>query len=261
MNLKAYFSLVKPRHLMYVGSVTAIASFASHGFTVESMFTIIAITLLAAGLFAIDDSTDIEADRIIHPQRPLPSGLISQRSAFVFGLASVIVGAYTSLNLKTYQICLFFAIMTFGFVIIFIKLGTLIKALIVSCMIGFLFPFGAFLDLQSMLFGLMIGLPHIGASIAKDYLHVRGDSLRGLPSPPIWAKYLAAYLFLMSSIVVWVPKILRLVGWLYAPPILVTCLCCFILCLRILKGDYQKVYLLGGIAMTFTLMAFVVSSF
>jgi len=151
--------------------------------------------------------------------------------------------------------------MTFGFAIIFIKLEALIRALLVSCMMGFLFPFGAFLDLRSILFGLMIGLPHIGASIAKDYLHVRGDSLRGLSSPPKWAKYLAAYLFFISGCVVWIPMFLRLVSWRYAPPILITCLCSLILFLRILKGDYQKVYPFGGIAMTFTLIAFVVGSF
>ena len=246
---------------MTIGGVTAIASFASHGFTIESIFTIIAIFFLAAGLYAIDDSTDLEADRIIHPQRPLPKGLINQRSTFALGLAFTIVGAFTSVNLRPYQIYLFFTIMTFGFAIIFIKLNALIRALLVSSMMGFLFPFGAFLDLQSILFGLMIGLPHIGASIAKDYLHVQGDSLQGFSSPPIWAKYLAAYLFLISGIVVWIPMILRLVNWLYAPFILVTCLCSLILFLKILKGDYQKVYPLGGIAMTFTLIAIVVSFF
>ena len=51
------------------------------------------IAAFVAGWFALNDLMDIAADRVTHPERPLPSGDISETAAKNFGIAMMSLSA------------------------------------------------------------------------------------------------------------------------------------------------------------------------
>ena len=57
----------------------------------ESVIVTFSVLFYIVGGNSINDSIDAEVDRIAHPGRPVPSGRISQRSAFRFGLSSLAI--------------------------------------------------------------------------------------------------------------------------------------------------------------------------
>ena len=57
----------------------------------ESVIVTFSVLFYIVGGNSINDSVDAEVDRIAHPGRPVPSGRISQGSAFRFGLSSLAI--------------------------------------------------------------------------------------------------------------------------------------------------------------------------
>jgi len=109
MSVKAYFQLIRIHNV--VGS--AISAFM--GFVVASNWSInpiklvvsmLVVALVAAGGYVINDIYDIEIDRINKPYRPLPSGEISIRKAFIITWSTFIIGALFSAILGVYPFIL-----------------------------------------------------------------------------------------------------------------------------------------------------------
>jgi len=109
MSVKAYFQLIRIHNV--VGS--AISAFM--GFVVASNWSInpiklvvsmLVVALVAAGGYVINDIYDIEIDRINKPYRPLPSGKISIRKAFIITWSTFIIGALFSAILGVYPFIL-----------------------------------------------------------------------------------------------------------------------------------------------------------
>lgn len=109
MSVKAYFQLIRIHNV--VGS--AISDFM--GFVVASNWSInpiklvvsmLVVALVAAGGYVINDIYDIEIDRINKPYRPLPSGEISIRKAFIITWSTFVIGASFSAILGVYPFIL-----------------------------------------------------------------------------------------------------------------------------------------------------------
>jgi 4-hydroxybenzoate polyprenyltransferase len=257
---KAFVELMRPRHIGQIVGIVAIFTIMSHGFSVQSLYAIVSSFFLCIAIFLIDDAHDYESDQIVHPKRPIPRGLVTVRRAYLLGTFFLFVGVLLASTLVFYQFAFYLLSTVIAMAVIFSNIKSVLRAFFNAFLIWSLFPFAAYPDGRIVLFGLVVALPHIGGSIAKDFLHSRGDVVQGLAPPPVWAKYLASGTFFAAGFVVWLPKLLGFVTWFYIPPIVLTHVSCMILGMRVLKKRYDKVYIYGAIGMCSALIAFLLGS-
>jgi len=231
-------------------------SVASHGFSWTSLYAILASLFLSIALFFLDDAHDLKSDQIVHPQRPIPTGRVTIRQAYIAGIVFLLIGTLFASMLFVYQFAFFIVAVFAATAVVFLKLTSVFRAFLTAFLVWALFPFAAFPDLKIVLFGLITALPHVGGSIAKDFLHSRGDVVQGLRCSKKWSKYLASGAFFSAAAIVWLPRLLNFVSWLYVFPIVFTFASCVVLGVKVLKEDYQKVYVYGGVGMCSALIAF-----
>ena len=258
--MKAFLSLARTRHTFQIVGIASVFTISSHGLSAQSLYAIISALCLSIAIFFLDDAKDHESDRLVHPHRPIPKGKLKIRQVYLTGVVVLVLGILSASLLLIYQFAIFLIVVTIAAAIVFLNIPSVLRAVLTAILIGALVPFSAFPDLKTMLFGVMVTLPHIGGSIMKDFLHLPGDQRRGLDPPPTWAKYAAGSAFFLAGAVLWLPVLLTYVNWLYIPPIVVTFASSVLLGISALKGNYRKVYTLGSIAMPFTLIAFLLSA-
>jgi len=255
-RIKAFLALIRVRHTGQVVGIVTVLSFKSRGFSIQSMLAIASFLFLSIALFSFDDARDSVSDRIIHPKRPIPKGVFTVNQVYLIGIVFFCLGMLSSYSLTFYQFVLFLVVAVLGFSVIFLKLNSILRAIFTASMIFILFPFSMSINSKSLLFGLIVALPHIAGSITKDFIHLKGDERIGLQPPARWTRYVASFLFFMCGGVILLPIILNLVSWLYVILILPTFASCLILGYKVLNRQYQKVYIYGGIGMLSALVAF-----
>ena len=253
---KAIIQLARPRYTAQIVGIVAIASITTHGLSTTTAKAILSYLFLSISTFFLDDAHDLQGDRLVYPHRPIPQGLVTSRQAYTISVALMISGILLAYTLETYQFVIFITSAIIASTISVLNITSLLRAAMTAFLMWALYPFGAFLDLKAILFGLIIAFPHVGGSITKDFVHSRGDSIQGLQPPSDWSRFVASTLFFLSSIVVWIPGLLNLVTWFYIPPILLTSMSSIILGINVLKRQYSRVYVYGGIGMLSALAAF-----
>jgi len=255
-RLKALLSLMRVRHTGQVVGIVAVLSVKRHGFSVQALLAIASFLCLSIALFAFDDAHDSEGDRLIHPHRPIPAGVLTVKQVYLVGALFFCLGLASAYTLRFQQFILFLVVAVLGFAVIFVKLTSMVRALFTATMIFLLFPFSTPMSAKSLLFGLIVALPHVAGSITKDFIHRKGDERAGLQPPAHWTRYLASGLFFICGGVILLPIALNLVSWPYIPVISPTFVSCLILGYKVFNQQYPKVYIYGGIAMLSTLVAF-----
>lgn len=255
-RLTALAKLIRLRYTAQIVAIVAIFSITNHGVTIPSLSAIISSLLLSISIFCFDEAHDLKTDQIVHPNRPIPKGLITVRQAYLSGIIFLLIGIFLSSTLFLYQFVIFIVSSIIAISIIFSNINSIMCAFLNAFLIWTLFPFSAYLDLKTVLFGLIVSFPHFGGSIAKDFIHYSGDKMQNLEPPPVWSKYLVSISFFVASAIVFLPKLLNLVSWYYIPPIIFTNISCLILGFYVLKERYDKVYFYGGIGMVSALIAF-----
>jgi 4-hydroxybenzoate polyprenyltransferase len=249
---------VRARHTFQVVGIVAVFSLTTHGFSSQSLYAVVAAFFLSVATFFFDDAHDVESDRVVHPERSISKGEVSARTAYLLGATSLFAAVLLASMLQIQQFVIFIVVSITAIGIVFLNLGSVTRAFLTAFVIWALFPFSAFPEARIMLFGLMISLPHIGGSIAKDFLHSAGDASLGLKPPPHWARYVASIAFFLGSAVVGFPFFLGFTGWLYLPFILPTMITCLLLGVDAAKGEYRRIYIYGRIGMISTLLAIIV---
>ena len=258
---RAFVSLVRLRHTSQVVGIVTALSVASHGFSVQSLYAVVSSFFLCIAVFLFDDANDHESDKIAHPQRVIPRMLVTVRQAYLVGTVFLFMGILLASILLFHQFSIYLISTAVAMMVIFLRIKPLPRAFLNAFLMWSLFPFAAYIDLKTVLFGLMVALPHVGGSIAKDFVHFQGDSLQKLDPPQVWSKYVASVSFFLAGFILWLPLPLGFVGWLYIPPTSVTYISCLILGFKVLKGHFEKVYVYGAIGMLSSLIAFLISAF
>lgn len=258
-RIKALKSLIRVRHTGQVVGIVAVLSVKSGGCSVQSMLAIASFLFLSIALFSFDDARDSVGDRLIHPRRPIPKGVLTVNQVYLMGIVFFCLGTASSYSLLFYQFALFLVVTVLGLSVIFLKLNSIVRAILTASMIFLLFPFSMSITSKSLLFGLIVALPHVAGSITKDFIHLRGDERIGLQPPARWTRYMASGLFFICGGIILLPIILNLVSWLYIPFIVPTFTSCLVLGYKVLNRQYPKVYIYGGIAMFSALLAFYVN--
>jgi geranylgeranylglycerol-phosphate geranylgeranyltransferase len=193
------FTLVAPALGMFTGSVIALGAFPAAPLTIRVALKIALGTLMAAVLNAASNTlnqvTDLEADLVNKPARPIPSGRVSVREAL--GLAGWLYVAALLLAIPVGPQCTFLAgtaaVLTVLYsappfrlkavpylanVVIAIPRGVLLKVAGWSCVRDF----GR---LEPWYIGAIFGLFLLGATTTKDFADVRGDAAAGFRTLPV----------------------------------------------------------------------------
>lgn len=255
-RLKALLSLIRVRHTGQVVGIVTVLSVKRHGFSVQSMLAIASFLFLFIALYSFDDAQDSVGDKLIHPNRPIPTGVLTVNQVYLFGTLFFCLGIASAYSLLFMQFVFFLVVAVLGFAVIFLKLNSIVRAIFTAAMIFLLFPFSMSVSSKSLLFGLIVALPHVAGSITKDFIHLKGDERVGLQPPAYWTRYVAGGLFFICGGIILLPIILNVVSWVYIPLISPTFVSCLILGYKVLNQQYPKVYIYGGIAMLSTLLAF-----
>lgn len=254
--IKAILSLIRIRHTGQVIGIISVLSIKSQGITIQSIFAISCYLCLCIALFSFDDAHDYKSDLLAHPERVIPKGVFTTNQIYLVGTTTLFIGMLLASSLMFYQFMIYVSTAILGFIVIFVKMNSILRAIINALMIFLLFPFGISINLKSLFFGLIIAIPHIAGSITKDFLHSKGDEKIGLRPPTNFYRYVASALFFISSGTILLPILFNLVVWYYIPLIFPTFVSSLILGRKVLNRENKMVYLYGAIGMISTLVTF-----
>lgn len=229
--------LTRPMNSIAAGILTFSGGFVAHGVGIlsgsEALLTTIAVgvTILATGGgMAINDVFDREIDRITNPERPIPRGAVSYKTAMIFSIMSFFIAGALTLLLPV--IALVIAVAN---IVLLVTYTIVFKGLpgagnvIVAYLGGSTFLFGAAaIDGLSYAIGvlfLLAALSTLSREIIKDVEDIAGDRKEGLNTLPIaigeqQSLVLAAVVLVSAIAISPVPYFLGTFGSVY--PILVT---------------------------------------
>ncbi|MDO5845383.1 MAG: geranylgeranylglycerol-phosphate geranylgeranyltransferase [Methanocorpusculum sp.] len=144
MSLTGYLSITRPVNALASGIATAIAYFIVGGSEPYLMGLLCAIvTFICAGGNALNDYFDVEIDTINRPNRPIPSGRVSLRGAFIFSF--VLFAAGFVLSFFTGAACIAIALLNILLLIVYssnFKRMLVFGNVCVAYLSGSLFLFG-----------------------------------------------------------------------------------------------------------------------
>ncbi len=146
-----------------------------------------ALTLAAGNI--VNDIFDLETDKINHPQRPLPSGTINIRQAYILYFVLLIFCLFISsfISIPVLLIVLFSNLLLIVYTI-FLKQIPLVGNIIVAFLTGLVFILGGIVvknpsaALVPAIFAFLINLIR---EIVKDMQDVEGDKQAGLLTFPV----------------------------------------------------------------------------
>ena len=192
---KALLTLMRARHTGQVVGIVTVLSVKSGGFSFQSILAIASFLFLSIALFSFDDARDSVGDSIIHPKRPIPKGVFTVNQVYFMGFVFFCLAITSAYSLLLYQFALFLVVAALGLSVIFLKLNSIVRAILTASMVFLLFPFSISITSKSLLFGLIVALPHVAGSITKDFIHRKGDERIGLQPPARWSRFVASSLF------------------------------------------------------------------
>ncbi len=180
--------LVRPLTSFMIGLAVFASAFVGAGNGIFAFSIPISLAVLAAFFFGcagnvINDYFDLESDRINHPERPLPSGEVTQRQAL---LIAVILFAFSwilagLLALTSGYEVLLVVVVAFIFQLAYekrFKREKIIGNIVIGAQVALAFLFGGLVVKNSEATVLLAGLSFVaivGREIAKDIEDVRGD--------------------------------------------------------------------------------------
>ena len=202
-ELSRPFTLVAPALGVVSGAITAAGAVPWDPWTPEMVqFTVIG-ALMAATLNAASNSLnqiyDLEIDRVNKPQRPLPSGRLSIKDAWIFTAVTYVVALILAWLVapegrhECFWIVLVATVFTFIYscpplrtkqrgiwanITIAIPRGVLLKVAGWSCI-------KTIFGLEPWFIGGIFGLFLLGASTTKDFSDMEGDARGGCVTLPI----------------------------------------------------------------------------
>lgn len=171
--------------------------------------------ILAAGN-AFNDVCDLSSDSINTPNRSLPSGMVTQRSATVFAGILAVIGTGFSFPLGAAGIVVALCAVLLLFVYdIKLKGVPLVGNIVVASLGGLAFIYGGIAGnavQRSLIPAVFAMLFHLGREIVKDAADIDGDSRTGIKTAAtVWgvsaAAKIASVILIALSIIVTVPFI------------------------------------------------------
>jgi geranylgeranylglycerol-phosphate geranylgeranyltransferase len=192
MTLQGYYRIMRPLNSLVAGLAAALAYLLATGTLVLSVLLPVIIVLLITGAGnTINDYFDLPVDRINRPERPIPSGMVTNQGALLF--AGVLFLSGIVISLFTNEICVFFAVFNAILLVGYaakLKKTPLAGNIAIAYLSGSIFLFGGgFAGLSGLLNNLVIALITFFAMVAreimKDAEDIPGDVASGAKTFPI----------------------------------------------------------------------------
>lgn len=238
-----------------VGAVLANPSFSSFSWLNVLLGALTGFTLTAASM-AVNDYYDRDIDAINEPQRPIPSGKVTAKTALILtaslSLAGFIFAFFTSI------LCLVAAVIAWLIMMAYSTVGKrsgLPGNFLVSTCVAIPFLYGSLaivnnIQLNVLIFASMAFLSNTGREITKGIVDVQGDSARNVKTLAVRfserkAAGAASAFYLSAVVLTPIPLLLGLVSLWFIPLVLVTDLgliACSILLLKSpSRGNARKI--------------------
>ncbi len=201
MELKAFIEITRPHNCILAGIVGLLGSIVAVGHfpdVITSLLVFLVVTLGCAGGNTINDYFDYEIDSINRPERPLPRGAMSRRTALYYALSLFTVGLFLAALINLYA----FLLGVLAYVTMFLYAWKLkpmpfIGNLTVAGLTGATPLYGAVAVGHIGLAGTLAVcafLVNVAREVVKDIEDVEGDIAKGAKTLPIlWGKRKAAY--------------------------------------------------------------------
>ncbi len=141
------------------------------------------VFMVSASILVMNDCIDLESDKINAPHRPIPSGMISIRQAWLYALILMISGLCFSLSLGIYPLIIALCLVINGFLYNrYFKSSGLPGNLMVSSSVGATFIYGAASvgtpwNIMAAYFAVLVALIDLGEEISADAMDIEGDKL------------------------------------------------------------------------------------
>jgi geranylgeranylglycerol-phosphate geranylgeranyltransferase len=189
---------------------------------------------ICAYSMAVNDVYDIEVDRVNRPERPLPSGRVSQAGAARISVVALLAGvacSVLSLNPWAVLIALFYAFLSWLYNSRAKKAG-IAGNLIVASSLAIPFIYGGVVAGGNVTGSLLLMMAltsffsGVGREIVKAMADVEGDAKRGIKSVARMsglrvASAAGATFFLLAVVTSWVPLITRIANSFYTFGVLI----------------------------------------
>lgn len=234
---------------MLAGAAVAIGAVVAAGFDrAVAQWPAVSLGALVASLFtgagnAMNDVYDRETDRVNHPNRPIPAGLITPGSAvnLAFGMFALAAFLSVFINLPAFGLVLV-SLLPFGLVLVSLLLMIAYEKwfkasgwsgnLVIAWLVGSLFLFGSVCVYEGRVrpiqiggsLALLAGLSTVAREVVKDMEDLAGDvdratlpKRRGLP----FAARVAQVFLVLTVGLSAVPAILGILGLPYVGIVLV----------------------------------------
>ncbi|WP_297506249.1 geranylgeranylglycerol-phosphate geranylgeranyltransferase [Thermococcus sp.] len=201
MEAKAFIEITRPHNCILAGVVGLLGSIVAVGHfpsPLKGLLVFLVVTLGCAGGNTINDYFDYEIDRINRPERPLPRGAMSRRTAFWYAMLLFAAGLTLAVFINIYA----FILAVLAYVTMFLYAWKLkpmpfIGNLAVASLTGATPLYGAVAVGSIGLAGylaLCAFLVNIAREVIKDIEDVEGDLAKGARTLPIiWGRKKASY--------------------------------------------------------------------
>jgi geranylgeranylglycerol-phosphate geranylgeranyltransferase len=229
------------------------------------LLSMLVVILFTGAGNALNDYYDMDVDRIAHPDRPIPKGLVRPRSAFLLSVLLFALSFALSLlvNLWSVAIVLTSIVVMVGYEV-FLKAEGLAGNIAISWLTGALFLFGGAavngLEVAWILAALAF-LATLGRELVKDIQDIEGDRGSRMTLPMRIgvrnAGALASIAFAGAVVLSPVPYVQDLLSVWYLPIVAVAD-GIFIYCALINFGNPERGQKVAKLAMFVALLAFLI---
>ncbi|MBS7637208.1 geranylgeranylglycerol-phosphate geranylgeranyltransferase [Candidatus Bathyarchaeota archaeon] len=188
--------------------------------------------LLTAAAMAINDYYDKEIDTINEPSRPIPSNVVKPNEALVFAFLLTVLGlAAAAVSILCFLTALTFWLLSVIYATVGKRTGLLGNFLVSAC-VSAPFIYGSLavtgnIELNILIFVLMVFLSNTGREITKGIVDVEGDKMRNVKTLAVRlgsqkAAITATIFYLTAVALSPLPSVLNLVTFWFIPLVAVT---------------------------------------
>ena len=277
MNARALLDLIRPVNCLMIGFAVIVGAFVSKPPSVSppqlalGFFTGL---FICAYSMAVNDIYDLEVDRVNRPDRPIPSGRVTEAEASRVSLAVLVIGvacSVLSLNPLAVAIALAYAFLSWLYNSRAKRTG-LPGNLIVASSLAIPFIYGGAVSGGSiggsllLMMALTAFFSGVGREVVKSMADIEGDAKRSVNSIARTrglgvASAVGAGFFVLAVLTSWVPLITGLANQVYSysvviPDAIFVCLAVAILA-RHEPGNAYRVKRVALAGMTVGLLVFI----
>jgi len=213
----AFIEITRPHNCVLAGVVGLLGSIVAVGHfpgPVKALLVFLVVTLGCSAGNTINDYFDYEIDRINRPERPLPRGAMSRKTAFWYAMALFALGLILASLINVYAFLL--AVLAYTAMFLYawkLKPLPFVGNLVVAGLTGATPLYGAVAVGKIGLAGylaLCAFLVNVAREVIKDIEDVEGDLAKGARTLPIVigkkkAAYVGAFFAVLTVIASFLP--------------------------------------------------------